>query len=296
MLTNIYLTLLHQNYSGTHLFMLLFSNAKINLGLYVTSKRDDGFHNIETIFYPIGLKDIIEFLPSSEFNYNNSGYIVDCPIESNIIVKAYKKLQSLYNLPEIELYLHKNIPFGAGLGGGSSNASTVLKNLASYFNIDITLKELYKIAEELGSDCPFFLKNKPCKATSKGEVLEEIDLDLSAYYFAIVKPAVNISTKDAYASIKPKKPNHNLLVSIDESISEWKNLIYNDFEESIFPKFPEVKQTKEKLYELGAEFALMSGSGASVFGLFQERIELKNKFPDTYFTWIEKEKQANNFA
>lgn len=272
--------------------MLFFSNAKVNIGLYIISKRNDGFHTIETIFYPISLTDVIEFLPGENFSFTNDGFQIDCPVEQNIVTKAYLVLKEKYNLPEINIHLLKNIPFGAGLGGGSSNAANILKALVHYFKIKIEEKELYQIAENLGSDCPFFLLNKPAYATSKGELFEEIKLDLSDYYFAIVKPPVHISTKEAYKNITPKKPAINLKDAIQLPIIEWKNLIFNNFEDVLFPNFPEIKKTKNKLYELGAEFALMSGSGSSVFGLFKNHLEIQNKFPTNYFTWMENEKEA----
>jgi 4-diphosphocytidyl-2-C-methyl-D-erythritol kinase len=270
--------------------MLFFSNAKVNIGLYITSKRSDGFHNIETIFYPVNLNDTIEFIPNEDFQFKNDGYIVDCSINDNIIVKAYYALKTKFDIPPLHFHMYKNIPFGAGLGGGSSNASAVLNHLVSYFNLPITEEELYSLAENLGSDCPFFLKNKPSLAKSKGELLQEINLDLSEYYFAIVKPQVNISTKEAYSSITPIFPEMSLMDAIQKPLNEWKNYIKNDFEISLFPKYSEIKIVKEKLYELGAKFALMSGSGASVFGIFESRIEIEKEFPKNYFTWMEKEK------
>lgn len=270
--------------------MLFFSNAKINLGLHITSKRSDGYHNIETVFYPVGLKDVIEFIPSDEFHFENQGFQIDCLPENNIIIKAYQVLKTIYDLPPLHFYIHKNIPFGAGLGGGSSNASFVLKNLISYFKLNVEEKELLKIAENLGSDCPFFLENKPAFATSKGEVLRFIDLDLSTYKFAIIKPPVNINTKEAYQKIIPTTPKINLTEILQKPVAEWKDIVKNDFEKVVFPFYPEIKEVKEKLYDLGAEFSLMSGSGASVFGIFTSSIDLSKEFPSNYFTWMEKEK------
>lgn len=264
--------------------MITFPNAKINIGLQILSKRDDGFHNIETIFYPINLNEIIEFVPSSKTDFTISGININGDKNNNLIIKAYNFLKEEYQLPNIKIHLHKIIPTEAGLGGGSADASFMLKSLNEYFELNISNKKLLKYAEQLGSDCPFFIENKPTYATAKGEILETIDLLLKGYYIALIKPNVQISTAEAYKNIKLGKPKLNLRDVVKRPIKEWKNNIFNGFEDYAFVKYPELKEIKTYLYNIGAEFALMTGSGSAIYGIFKEKPEI-NKYKDC-FVWV----------
>lgn len=262
--------------------MIVFPNAKINLGLNVVSKRDDGYHNIETIFYPIQVKDALELVVSlnDETNIKMSGIPVDGDASSNLVIKAYELLVSRYSLPNLSICLQKNIPLGAGLGGGSADAAFMLKMLDSYFELNVSIDKLEELAGMLGSDCPFFIKNKPVFASGRGEVFEEIELDLSSYYIVLVKPDVHVSTKDAYFGCIPSAPKYSLKEIVKKPIEDWKSLMVNDFELSVFVKYPEISKIKDRLYGEGAIYASMSGSGSSVFGIYREPIDLQNTLMD----------------
>ncbi|HBF89296.1 MAG TPA: 4-(cytidine 5'-diphospho)-2-C-methyl-D-erythritol kinase [Bacteroidales bacterium] len=268
--------------------MICFPNAKINIGLNIVEKRSDGFHNLETIFYPISLSDVLEFLPSNKpIQFINSGLYIDGNINNNLCVKAFNLLKKDYNIPEIDIHLHKIIPFGAGLGGGSSDAAFMLSSLNTFFELNLTKYELKNYASMLGSDCAFFIENEPCIAFEKGDKLEKIDLDLSNYIFAIVKPNIYVSTVEAYTNINPTRPQKSLKDLIKQDIKSWKFSIKNDFEENIFLLYPEIKAIKEKLYQLGAIYSSMSGSGSAVFGIFNKKENLEKYFPDS-FIWQSK--------
>lgn len=263
--------------------MLVFPNCKINLGLYVTEKRTDGFHNIETVFYPAGWRDGLEVLEggSEPFHIVNSGLAVDGPQESNILYKAWKLIAGKKNLPNLKVYLHKNIPMGAGLGGGSSDAAFFLKLLNKKFELGFTTEELKVMASSLGSDCAFFVENKPVLGTGKGDVFEPVKLDLSGCYLLIVHPGVHSNTKEAYEGVHPKKPLRPLKDIIEnEHLINWKDCLVNDFEVSIFKKYPQVKELKAQLYAAGALYACMSGSGSAVFGIFNKKPQIT--FPENY--------------
>ncbi len=266
--------------------MISFPNAKINLGLNIIEKRPDGYHNIETVFYPIALSDALEFVLSKEekTTLQQSGIQIDMPHESNFIFKAYQLLKTDFSLPELSIYLQKNIPFGAGLGGGSSDAAFMFKMLNECFQLGLNTIQLENYAAQLGSDSPVFIQNKPVFATGRGEVLEEINLSLKGYYIALIKPPVFVSTKDAYNSCKPQKTTISLKKNIQKPVEQWKDLIFNDFETTVFPQFPIIKKVKENLYQAGAIYASMSGSGSSVFGIFNEKTDLKSQFSN-YFVW-----------
>lgn len=256
--------------------MIIFSNAKINIGLNIAEKRNDGFHNIETIFYPINLKDVLEVTENTSKNeFINTGLVVDTQPENNLIIRAYNLLASDFELKPLKIHLHKNIPFGAGLGGGSSNATNMLKLLNNFFELKLNNRQISNYARQIGSDCAFFVENKPVFAYEKGDIFEPINLDLSAYKIILAKPEVFIGTKEAYAGIKPRKPKISLKELINQPIENWKNLIENDFEKSVFAKYTEIKKLKTKFYEMGAIYASMSGSGSSVYGIFA-----KNSIPE----------------
>jgi 4-diphosphocytidyl-2-C-methyl-D-erythritol kinase len=249
--------------------MVVFPNAKINIGLNVVSKRPDGYHNLETIFYPVSWRDALEMAESEETKLTTSGIEIDSPADKNLILKAYYLLQQQFKLPPVHFHLHKAIPFGAGLGGGSSDAAFTLKMLNEYFQLNLTDDKLENFAAQIGADCPFFIRNKPVFATGIGNEFHSIDLDLSDYHILILKPEFSVGTAEAYKNIIPRKPKFNLSEITRTAICDWKYLLINDFEESVFPKYPLIAELKQLLYDSGASFAAMSGSGSSVFGIFR---------------------------
>lgn len=259
--------------------MLCFPNAKINLGLHVVSKRPDGYHNIETIFYPIAIKDALEVVPAAEEKgiFKQSGILLDGNPNQNLVLKAYSLLRKEYNIPEIDIYLRKNIPFGAGLGGGSADAAFMLKLLNNIYELHLSDVQLEKLASHLGADCPFFIRNKPVFATGIGNVFTPIELSLEGYFIALIKPNIHVSTQEAYALIQPKSPAFSLKEIIKDSPETWKEKMVNDFEASVFSQYPAIKKIKDKLYDLGAVYASMSGSGSAVFGIFREEVNLLKK-------------------
>jgi 4-diphosphocytidyl-2-C-methyl-D-erythritol kinase len=268
--------------------MLVFPNAKINLGLNVIKKRNDGFHNIETVFYPINLCDILEIVKSQNKKSAlfNSGIIINCNTNNNLCIKALNLIKKDFSLPEVDIFLHKNIPFGAGLGGGSSNAANVLTVLNTMFCLDISNIRLMQYAAELGSDCAFFIKNKPQHANGRGEIMNDITVDLSGYYFVLIKPNVFVDTANAYAAIKPQKPKIRISEIAMQPVEKWKYLLKNDFEDVIFEKFPQIKAVKEALYLRGAVYASMSGSGSSVYAFFDKTVDVSD-FEKDFFVFTE---------
>ena len=269
--------------------MVLFPNAKINLGLNILRKRDDGYHELETIFYPIGLKDGLEFIENkhNKIVFSSSGLPLSIGSEENIVIKVYRLLAADHPLPGLDIHLHKVIPFGAGLGGGSSDAAFLLKGLNDYFELGLTIHQLKAYTVKLGADCSFFLENKPAFASGIGEQLQIIDVSLDGYFLALVKPPFGVGTKEAYAGIKPAAIHRfSLLESIHQSPDTWQKCIVNDFEKSVFQIFPKIEEIKLKLLNLGAVYAAMSGSGSSVFGLFRSEPKLmSNDFCSDCFIW-----------
>lgn len=267
--------------------MLCFPNAKINLGLHVVSKRKDGYHNLETVFYPIGLKDALEIIPSEsgeKYRFFPSGIEIESDTADNLVIKAWQLMANKREIPPLDIHLLKKIPFGAGLGGGSADAAFMLKLLNDTFDLNYAKHELMILAAKLGADCPFFIQNKPAFATGIGDQLEEIELDLSDYFFVLIKPDCFVSTKDAYAMVAPKEPEISIKEILKKPIHEWKHALKNDFEASVFKKFPEICAIKHQLYDLGAVYVSMSGSGSSVFGLFESKIDTADLFKN-YFVW-----------
>ncbi|WP_372775433.1 4-(cytidine 5'-diphospho)-2-C-methyl-D-erythritol kinase [Mangrovibacterium sp.] len=263
--------------------MITYPIAKINIGLLVTEKRPDGFHNLETIFYPIQMQDVLEVVEADEFQFNQSGLALDGDPGDNLVVKAYQLLKRDYQIPAVSIHLHKNIPSGAGLGGGSSDAAYMLRLLNQLFNLKISADKLKEYALQLGSDCPFFLHGKPVYATGRGEIMEDIPVELKEYYLILVKPPVHVSTALAYQSISPQKPRLSLKGLVGFSVGKWRGNILNHFEKYVFQEHPEVGQIKKTLYDQGAAFALMSGSGSAVYGLFRsEKKGIENYFPADY--------------
>lgn len=253
--------------------MIIFPNAKINLGLNITERRPDGYHNLETIFYPLPVEDALEVNVWNEgtgkFRLHQSGLEIAGEAENNLAVKAYKMLDEEFNLPPVDIYLFKHIPSGAGLGGGSADAAFMLKLLNRKFCLDLTDKVLEEYAARLGADCAFFVKDEPTYAEGIGNIFSPISLSLRGYKFLLVKPDIFVSTRDAFSKIRPCHPQRSLKEIVQLPIEEWKEYMFNDFEESVFPQFPAIGEIKEEMYKSGAAYASMSGSGSSVYGLFK---------------------------
>ncbi|MBC8314259.1 MAG: 4-(cytidine 5'-diphospho)-2-C-methyl-D-erythritol kinase [Bacteroidetes bacterium] len=257
--------------------MISFPNAKINLGLHVVEQRTDGFHNIETVFYPVSLCDILEIIPSEKkgAEFTSSGLLIPDDSGSNLIIKVYQLFSSRYPasgirhpVSGIRIHLHKVIPMGAGLGGGSSDGANTIKMLSDLWKLDLSVQQLQDLARQLGSDCAFFIENKPVYATGKGDQFEPIDLDLSGYQVVIVVPLVHMSTPEAYSIVNPQKPAEKIREIIRLPVEQWESRLINDFEEPVMKKHPIIREIRAELYNQGAIFAAMSGSGAAVFGIF----------------------------
>jgi len=270
--------------------MVLFPNAKINLGLNILRKRDDGYHELETVFYPIGLKDGLEFIENkhNKIVFSNSGLPLNIGTDENIVVKAYRLLAADFSIPGLDIHLHKVIPLGAGLGGGSSDAAFLLNGLNDYFELGLSIHQLKVYTLKLGADCSCFLENKPAFASGIGEKLQNIDLNLNGYFIVLVKPPLGVGTKEAYMGIKPAIPKISLLESIHLSPNNWQDCIVNDFEASVFQQYPQIAVIKSKLLSHGAVYTSMSGSGSSVFGLFKSEPKLSSEdFCHDCFIWKE---------
>lgn len=251
--------------------MILFPNAKINLGLDIVGKRPDGYHNIETVMIPVPWTDVLEIVPAEgkESTLTVSGRKVDCPTEKNLVMRAFRALESEFGLPPVDIYLRKIIPDGAGLGGGSADAAFTLKGLNSLFELGLTDERLAETAAKLGADCPFFIYNRPMLCTGIGTDFSPVDVDLSGYSIAIVKPQVSVPTAQAYSRVTPAMPSRHIAdVIAESSVDAWQTTLKNDFEASVFPLYPLVGDIKARLIEMGAAYASMSGSGSAVYGLF----------------------------
>ncbi|MDP9080566.1 MAG: 4-(cytidine 5'-diphospho)-2-C-methyl-D-erythritol kinase [Bacteroidota bacterium] len=254
--------------------MIIFPNAKINIGLNVINRRDDGYHNLETIFYPVNIKDALEIVEADELSFESSGLEIPGRAEDNLCVKGYHLLKKDFDIPPVKIHLHKHIPIGAGLGGGSSDAAFFIRLVNQKFELGMDDEQMIGYAKKLGADCAFFIKNEPVFAFEVGDEFEPIKLDLSKYQVVLVMPPVQISTAEAYRGVKPAPVKDSLMDLIYEPISEWRKYIKNDFEVSIFKNHPEIRGVKAALYEAGALYASMSGSGASVFGIFENTPDL----------------------
>jgi 4-diphosphocytidyl-2-C-methyl-D-erythritol kinase len=268
--------------------MIVFSNSKINLGLWVLNKRTDGYHNISTIFYPINWKDILEIIidnsSSNQIIIKNYGLSLDIPVHQNIIYKAYLLLlEKFQKLPAVNVHLFKNVPFGAGLGAGSANATFFIKALNDLFKLNLPKEELNNLVVKLGSDCAFFLENKPVLAKEKGDKFQPISVNLNDYYILIIFQNINVSTAEAYKNIIPKMRSEKLEDIIQMPISEWKNYLENDFEKVVFKSYPLIAQIKNELYKQGAIYVSMSGSGSAVYGIFSEKPQLNDFKNFQYF-------------
>ncbi|MBX3165032.1 MAG: 4-(cytidine 5'-diphospho)-2-C-methyl-D-erythritol kinase [Bacteroidetes bacterium] len=270
--------------------MIAFPNCKINFGLHVINKRSDGFHTIETVFYPVNWCDALEVIENKgskeSFTFSHSGLPIDGAPESNLIYKAWKLISTEKKLPPLSVHLHKNIPMGAGLGGGSSDAAAFINLLNTQFELNYSEHDRLNIASQLGSDCAFFIKNSPVLAKGKGNEFSDIQINLSKYYIVLVYPNIHSNTKAAYEGLTPKEPQHSLKDILETySVNEWKDVLVNDFEVSIFKKYPEIKTLKETLYNCGALYAAMSGSGSSVFAVFEKRPDVS--FPAEYSFYLQ---------
>ncbi|MBY0536240.1 MAG: 4-(cytidine 5'-diphospho)-2-C-methyl-D-erythritol kinase [Chitinophagaceae bacterium] len=267
--------------------MVRFPNCKINLGLRILHKRPDGYHNLETIFYPIPLKDALEIVPSTDGNTTCflSGIPVAGDPNDNLCIKAWKLLYERFpSIQPIHFYLYKAIPTGAGLGGGSADGAFALLMLNDYFQLNLTEADLLELALSLGSDCPFFILNKPALATGRGEILTQTDLDLSGYYLTLINPGIHVPTGWAFSQITPNNQHIDSLEKlIKVPISEWKECIINDFQLPIANTHPEIQNCINTLYQAGAAFAAMSGSGSSVFGIFKQPHASLKSTPAHYF-------------
>lgn len=269
--------------------MITYPNAKINIGLNITERRPDGYHNIESVFYPINLQDAVEIKtiegeePQGGYKLKVSGTILDGTPDDNLVVKAYQLLRKNFNFPAQKIHLYKHIPVGAGLGGGSSDAAAIIKMLNEKFALGLTSEQMQNYAVQIGADCPFFINNTPVFATGIGNIFTPIELSLHGKSIILVKPDIFVSTRDAYALVKPSPAAIPLTEAIKQPISEWKQIITNDFEKSVFAKYPEIAAIKDKLYDMGALYASMSGSGSAVYGIFDSPIEYADEIFSGYF-------------
>ena len=274
--------------------MVTFPCAKINLGLSVVARRPDGYHDIETVMYPVPLCDALEvklmgdgFPSDTPCDLKTTGAAPDCGDDENIVVKAYRLLSRDFTLPRIHAHLYKGIPSGAGLGGGSSDAAAMIRLLDERFRLNIGIAEMERYAARLGADCAFFITSEPAYATGIGDILSPADApgrNLGGYHIAIVKPDVSVSTAEAYRGITPRKPAKSPKDIVRQPIDTWREELANDFEATIFAKHPEIAGIKDRLYSSGAIYASMSGSGSAVFGIFREDpVGLRREFPGQYF-------------
>lgn len=266
--------------------MIVYPNAKINIGLNVVEKRPDGYHNLETVFYPINLQDVLDVKEldpqdmasaagaiEEGYTLKVTGTVLDGAPEDNLVVRAFKLLKQDFDLPPVGLGLYKHIPTGAGLGGGSSDAAFTIKTLNERFLLGLTDTQMEAYCARLGADCAFFIKNRPVFATGIGNVFQSIALSLKGRHLVLVKPDIFVSTKDAYAKVRVEHPERHLPELLAQPIETWKETVRNDFEPSVFSKYPEIAAIKDLMYDLGAVYASMSGSGSSVFGIFDEPVE-----------------------
>ncbi len=275
--------------------MVVFPNCKINIGLNILHKRPDGFHNLETVFYPIPLKDALEVIRTKDNQpqqiiFTQSGFPIDAKEEDNLCIKAWHLLKNDFpQLPAVQMHLHKAIPMGAGLGGGSSDAAFALQLLNEKFSLGLSTGQLINYSLTLGSDCPFFIINKPCYATGRGEVLKPLDISLSGYQLVLINPGIHINTGWAFTQLKNEAPENsrlskNLQQFITEPVQNWRNTIVNDFETPVFGAHPPLQKIKEELYLQGAVYAAMSGSGSSIFGLFEKNTPVQLNTASSFFT------------
>ncbi|MEG2573670.1 MAG: 4-(cytidine 5'-diphospho)-2-C-methyl-D-erythritol kinase [Bacteroides sp.] len=267
--------------------MITFPNSKINLGLNITETRPDGYHNLETVFYPIPLQDALEVTTREKLDKEYELFLTGTPIngewEDNLVVKAYRLLKSHYDIPPINIYMYKHIPIEAGLGGGSADAAYMIKLLNDKYKLNISTALMEEYAGKLGADCAFFIQNKPVFATGVGNVFEPINLSLKGYFLLLIKPDISVSTRNAFATITPQKPKISLKEIVCQPIETWKDCMINDFEAGAVIEHPEISAVKDKIYDLGAVYASMTGSGSAVYGIFRVALpEVDHLFPGCF--------------
>ena len=265
--------------------MLLFPDCKINIGLRIVSRREDGYHNIETVMYPLrGLCDAVEILPSERpgVEFVSSGLLVDSPAEKNLCVRAYRAVSEVCPLGGVRIHLHKTVPMGAGLGGGSADAAFVIRGLCELFSLGLGVGEMERLAAGIGSDTAFFVADRPALATGRGEVLSPVSLPLQGYRLMVVKPDEFVSTAEAYSRVVPCVPERPLVDALAAPIGTWRDSVVNDFESSVFLRHPVLRSVKETLYRIGALYASMSGSGAALYGIFDREVAVPDEFADMF--------------
>ena len=266
--------------------MVSFPPCKINLGLQILSKQPDGYHSIVTCFYPLPWEDVLEILPSGSLMFTQSGNPVAGKPEHNLCLRAYHLLKQDHKLPPVQIHLHKIIPTGAGLGGGSSDAAHTLRLLNAIFTLELSQTDLMSYASQLGSDCAFFLEEAPMLGSGRGEILERVNVNVKGFYLRLFKPDIHISTVEAYANVILKVPNVKLREVIEKPVRSWKEELKNDFETSVFVKHPILLSIKNELYESGAVYASMSGSGSSVFGIFEDDKPGNYPIKESWSGWL----------
>lgn len=252
--------------------MIFFPNCKINIGLNVCEKLPSCYHNLESIFYPVPWYDILEILPSPKEEFIIAGNEINCETTQNLCYKAYLFFKEKYYIPGIKLFLYKNIPFGAGMGGGSSDAAYTILGINKIFSLQLNSDRLLEIAATIGSDCGFFIENRVSYVTGTGNIINPLELSLNGYNLLIVKPKINISTYEAYKNIIPKGYKENLPELIKMPVNQWKNAVKNDFETALFPIYPQLAAIKDQMYNMGALYASMSGSGSALYAIFDKEI------------------------
>jgi 4-diphosphocytidyl-2-C-methyl-D-erythritol kinase len=265
--------------------MVSFPPCKINLGLSVIRKRDDGYHEIETCFYPVPLTDVLEIIPSDKLSFSFSGRVIPGDAGDNLCLKAYRLLKDQFDIPPVSIHLHKIIPAGAGMGGGSSDAAHTLRLLNLLFSIGIDEQELMRLAAKLGSDCSFFVQDQPMIGSGRGEVLRPSPVSLKGKFLVLLNPGIHISTAEAYARLTPGAPALPVETVVAKPVDSWKVFLRNDFESSILNRFPLIDELRNELYNLGAAYASMSGSGSSVFGIFDGKVSTENSKCHSYVIW-----------
>jgi 4-diphosphocytidyl-2-C-methyl-D-erythritol kinase len=266
--------------------MIGFPNGKINLGLSVTEKRPDGFHNLETIMVPVEIHDVLEIIiaPDKISSFNSSGIKIAGSSNDNLVVKAWELLKKDFQLPAVKIHLHKVIPTGAGLGGGSSDAAFTISMINKLFSLSLSTGQMKEYAGKLGSDCPFFIENKPAFATGRGDEFKFLDFSLKGNFLLIVKPDIHIATAEAYSWMKPLKKENTLKELIKLPLHNWRNLVINDFEAEVMKKYHVVQMIRDELYEMGAMYASLTGSGSGVFGIFNKPVTVSERLKD-HFVW-----------
>ncbi len=259
--------------------MVTFPNAKINIGLNIVGKRPDGYHDIESCFYPIPWNDVLEIIESDSLSFQSTGIPIPGEANGNLCIKAYHQIRKDFSIPPVAIHLHKVIPIGAGLGGGSADGAFMLRLLNDKFELAISDDQLESYAAQLGADCPFFIQNKPTLASGIGNIFTPVSVDLTGFYIVLINPEIHIGTKEAYSGVMPKATNKPITSLLELPIDQWQSKVINDFEKSIFPNHPKIASLKERLLSLGAKYASMTGSGSTVFGLFDEQIDIDQLKP-----------------